>query len=173
MLPAGMKTWLCRMIPIIPTSELKGFCCNPQFTLILLHVDFKAFTCDCNMRFYLMPTTCIILPLWASPVKTTSWTIIYTKPQQAVVLLPLCSGKPRQHTGRNVICHQHLHSCFLWCCWSRGCTATMKTSGKAVFRQVFSGMIAVWLSWCSDGLSPSLASQEFLCFITWDSWALS
>ena len=100
-LSAGMKTLWCGvgwsqllLLPRCPT-EIKGCCSNPQFTLILLHGYFRAFTYNCNVRFYLMPATCIILLLWASPVKTTSWTITYTKPEQAVALLPLCLGKPK------------------------------------------------------------------------------
>lgn len=83
-----------------------------------------------------------------------------------MALLLLCSGKPRQHTGRNVICHQHLHSCFLRCCRSWCCTATMKISGKAEgFRQVFSAVIEVWFSWCSNGLSsfPCISRVSLLC----------
>lgn len=150
MLSAGMKTLWCRvewsqllLLSCCPISEMKGCCCNLHFTLILLHMDFRAFTYNCNVRFYLMSATCIIPLLSASLVKTTSWTMIYTEPKQAVALLPLCSGTPRQHTGRNVIiCHLHLHSCFLWCCRSWGYTAMMNISGKPeVFRQVFSRMI--------------------------------
>lgn len=173
MLSAGMKTLRCRaewsqllLLPCCPTSEMKGCCSNPQFTLILLRVDFRAFTYNCNVKFCLMPATCIILLLWVSPVETTGWTLIYTKPKQAAALLLLCSGKPRQHTGRNVICHQHLHSCFLRCCRSRCCTATMKISGKAEgFRQVFSAVIEVWFSWCSNGLSsfPCISRVSLLC----------
>lgn len=173
MLSADMKTLWCRvewsqllLLPCCPTSEMKGCCSNPQFALILLHVDFRAFTHNFNVRFYLMPATCVILLLWASPVKTTSRTMVYPKPQQAVALLPLWSGKSRQHTGRHVICHQHLHYCFLWCCWSWGYTATTNISRKPeFFRQVFSRMIEVWLSWCSNGLShfPCITRVSVLC----------
>lgn len=178
MLSADVKTWWCRLIPITPPPLLPYFWNErlllSQFTLILLHVDFRAFTYNCNVRVYLMPATCIILLFWASLLKTTGWTMIYTKPQRAVALLPLCSGKPRQHTGGNVICCQHLHSCFLWCCSSWGCTAMMNISGKQeVFRQVFSRVIEVRLSWCSNGLSNFLCISRASLLCSPYSWAWS
>lgn len=62
MLSAGVKTLWCRVerfqllrLLCCPTPEIKGCCCNPQFTLILLPVDFRVFTYNCNIRFYLPP----------------------------------------------------------------------------------------------------------------------
>lgn len=62
MLSTGVKTLWCRvewfqllLLLCCPTSEIKGCCCNPQFTLILLPVDFRVFTYNCNVRFYQPP----------------------------------------------------------------------------------------------------------------------
>lgn len=137
MLSTGVKTLWCRvecfqllLLLCSPTSEIKGCCCNPQFILILLPVDFRVFTYNCNIRFY-QPLSCSCEHhQWKLH---QIWPIIYTKPYQAVTLLPLCSGKPRHHTGRSLNCHQHFHSCFLCCCWSWKYTASVKISGKAVF----------------------------------------
>lgn len=148
MLSAGVKTLWCRvewfqllLLLCCPTSEIKGCCCNPQFTLILLPVDFRVFTCNCNIRFYQPPAL-------SCSCEHHQWKLADTthnlhKTLSGMSFLPLSRGKPRHHTGRSLNCHQHFHSCFLWCCWSWRYTAKKKTkiSGKA---EVFSKFSVEW-----------------------------
>lgn len=157
------------LLPCCPASEMQGCCSNPQFTLILLHVDFRAFTYNCNVRAYLVPATCIILLFWASPVKTTSWTMIYTEPQWAEALLPLCSGKVGVSSAISVFT--------LASCDAVGHGAAQQRLISQENKKFLDKFSEEWLrlDWAGVQMAcpTSFASQGFPCFVVWDSWASS
>lgn len=161
MLSSGTETLWYRvewsqllLLPCCPTSEIKGCLSNPQFTLILLHVDFSTFTYNCNLRFYLMPATCIILFSWTSPVKKTHNLSSQQHSCQA-------SSSSRQAEVSSLI-----NIIVLICGGAAGHGAAQqqwKSQQKQKFLDKFSEQ---WqrFSWCSDGMSHFASFSSFLAF---------